>query len=488
MGTFSKSFTREMGKNTGKAVSNLIFGDMHSTPYRRVGATQYREPRKSAAEMRHEREVERIEAEERLRRNQIEAENQRMRQEQLLSIDSAVLKNIDAVAGIRIPNDKDELLHLLSELSTQVKANKWHKNDEEGKIRNKFTDALFEKYQQCVLKLQSIAPFDPQTEYYENIANDIKKKKIRKKYGWLIGTGLFILVFVLVIINGILFDLNLLGAIVFGFISLLVIFAIFKGIKIVAKINKEKAKQAQRQNQAILQTNNTISQTQQKDINYQSVEQVVEDSIFIDLNENNRIESKLSGIWRKYANNVDSQIISRKPIFSADGVKDSILFVGVNPSYNPNDDKIFVHSADDKSLMYGSLYQLPDAPSYFKALEIFAEKAGKPYSHINLLYARENDRDLLLNCDHNFIREQLELTYETIKKINPVAIVFFTDYCKDLIYGADRWVNPASKLRESYILNGTNIPVFFTDDITTMDNNTQFSLVHKIGYVLSRRV
>jgi hypothetical protein len=147
-----------------------------------------------------------------------------------------------------------------------------------------------------------------------------------------------------------------------------------------------------------------------------------------------------------------------------------------------------VHRADDKSLMYGSLYQLPDAPSYFKSLEIFAEKAGKPYSHINLLYARENDRDLLLGCDHNFIREQLELTYETIKKINPVAIVFFTDYCKDLIFGADRWVNPASELRESYILNGTNIPVFFTDDITTMDNNTQFSLAHKIGYVLSRRV
>ena len=41
---------------------------------------------------------------------------------------------------------------------------------------------------------------------------------------------------------------------------------------------------------------------------------------------------------------------------------------------------------------------------------------------------RENDRDKMLKSDENFIREQLELTYETIRKINPLVIVFFTDY------------------------------------------------------------
>jgi hypothetical protein len=34
MGTFTKSLSRELGKNTGKFFSNLIFGDKHSTPYR----------------------------------------------------------------------------------------------------------------------------------------------------------------------------------------------------------------------------------------------------------------------------------------------------------------------------------------------------------------------------------------------------------------------------------------------------------------------
>ena len=36
MGTLGNAFKRELGKNTGKFVSNVIFGDGHSTPYRRV--------------------------------------------------------------------------------------------------------------------------------------------------------------------------------------------------------------------------------------------------------------------------------------------------------------------------------------------------------------------------------------------------------------------------------------------------------------------
>ncbi|MGL5980809.1 MAG: hypothetical protein ACRCZY_08055 [Phocaeicola sp.] len=56
MGTFEKSFTREIGKNTGKWVSNIVFGDGHSTPYRRVGGRKqqvpiYREPRKTRTEI-----------------------------------------------------------------------------------------------------------------------------------------------------------------------------------------------------------------------------------------------------------------------------------------------------------------------------------------------------------------------------------------------------------------------------------------------------
>lgn len=36
MGKFENAFKREMGKNTGKVLSNFLFGDKHSTPYRKV--------------------------------------------------------------------------------------------------------------------------------------------------------------------------------------------------------------------------------------------------------------------------------------------------------------------------------------------------------------------------------------------------------------------------------------------------------------------
>src|SRR5690606_1566536 len=138
--SFGKSFERELGKNTGKWVSNVIFGDGHSTPYRRVGSTQHREPRRTQAELRHELEIQRIAMEERIRRNQIAAENKRQKKEQNLLIDSAVLQNIDMISSIKVTNNSEQLVDLLSDLSIQVKTNKWHGNNEEGKIRNKYNE------------------------------------------------------------------------------------------------------------------------------------------------------------------------------------------------------------------------------------------------------------------------------------------------------------------------------------------------------------
>ena len=209
---------------------------------------------------------------------------------------------------------------------------------------------------------------------------------------------------------------------------------------------------------------------EQVEINSGNGEEAIESSIFFDLNERNRISDKLANIWSKYSSIVNKEIINRRPIFSADGVKDSVLYVGINPSYDPADDDVFLKSDDEKSLLYGSLYQRGDAPDYFKKLEAFSDSLEKGYSHTNLLYARENDRKMLLRTNSDFIREQLELTYETIVKIQPVAIFFFGTICRDLIFGADRWINPNSGKDGHFILNGTNIPVFFTEDIAFLND------------------
>src|SRR5690554_6929414 len=63
MSIVGNSFKRELGKNAGKMVSNMIFGDKHSTPYRRVHNAAPPAPKPSKAQLEHEANLVRIQAE-----------------------------------------------------------------------------------------------------------------------------------------------------------------------------------------------------------------------------------------------------------------------------------------------------------------------------------------------------------------------------------------------------------------------------------------
>lgn len=153
MGVIFNSFKREVGKNTGKAVSNFFFGDSHATPYRRVDA----ERRTALAEEK--------------------AEEQRKQEEKayLNILNSAVLENVDVVLQTRIPNDENGLNEVLSMWSAQLHTTKWRYSSKEGRIHNQFSDALYEKYSQALLMLQHIAPSSPMIGYY------LKKQKSAKR-------------------------------------------------------------------------------------------------------------------------------------------------------------------------------------------------------------------------------------------------------------------------------------------------------------------
>ena len=334
---------------------NVIFGDRHSTPYRRVGSTQYREPRRrTQAELKYEIESQRI-----------EAENKRLEKEQKLLIDSAVLQNIDTLSSIKVSNNSEQIVDLLLELSIQVKTNKWHESDEEGKIRNNYNEALLEKYNQALIRLKSIDPNNSQIEYFEKNIKSFKRKRfLKKNQSFLIFASLVFVVLCMYLIEKGLF------IIVFGPIAFIAIAILgYRYYKHNKKTDTAKT------------TNVSYDREERKINNSINVENttIEEESVFFDLNENERIEKRLSEIWNKYRD-VNNQILSRKPIFSADGVNDSILFVGINPSYNPADDNTFIKSNDGNSLMYGSFYQRSDAPEYFKALEFFANKLNKGYT------------------------------------------------------------------------------------------------------------
>ena len=154
---FGKSFKREVGKNTGKVISNFLFGDSWSTPHRIVG---------EKAKIKTERE------------------QQRKDNEQLYAVDAAVLDNIDKVAAFRLSLDKSVLIEQLSELTVQLSANKYHDLDDndEAKIRNKFNDALMEKYKQALARLKAMDPNEQLLNYYNKAYKKSKRSKRWNKH------------------------------------------------------------------------------------------------------------------------------------------------------------------------------------------------------------------------------------------------------------------------------------------------------------------
>ena len=105
MGSFGNSLKRELGKNTGKFISNVVFGDMHSTPYRRVDARRQAardarlaevEARRRVAEVKKEAKLE----EARMRLKEAHERAELERKNQLYAVDGAVLRNIDILNSL----------------------------------------------------------------------------------------------------------------------------------------------------------------------------------------------------------------------------------------------------------------------------------------------------------------------------------------------------------------------------------------------------
>ena len=200
MGRIGDSFKREIGKNTGKAVSNFLFGDSHSTPYRRVD----QERRTAIAEKKADAEIER----------RYNAE--------LNSLNAAVLRNVDIVLQTQLPHDEKGLIDLLSMWAAQLETTKWRYGSKEGRIHNQYSNALLGKYYQALLMFGSIAPANALLGYFQSQYNKAKRKKrlskIFKIYG-VLGMFLFVgLIVVLMLVGGVKMTDNVFLGLLWGLI------------------------------------------------------------------------------------------------------------------------------------------------------------------------------------------------------------------------------------------------------------------------------
>ena len=173
MGIIEDSFKKELGKNTGKFVSNLVFGDKHSTPYRRVGSSVAQEARAEAARIRAE--AAQAKADAIAREHEVRAEIEE--KNHLNSLDAAVLANVDKVIAMPFSEDTNELAHQLSGLAIQLSTNSFSKYNAEDKIRAKYTEAVFQKFDQGLQIMLAKDPYNPNMDYLWETFIKAKEKR-----------------------------------------------------------------------------------------------------------------------------------------------------------------------------------------------------------------------------------------------------------------------------------------------------------------------
>lgn len=165
MGKISDSFKRQIGRDAGKVVSNIIFGDKHSTPYRRV------ESKKQKAELEDKK----------MKIIQEKAEN-----DDLYALDRAVNSSVDQIVAIQMPDNERAIVNLLNSLETLLESNSWEpekdKEKKKAKIRNKYTDAVLNKFEQVLRELKFINANSERISFYQNRIDTFKKiqKKAKK--------------------------------------------------------------------------------------------------------------------------------------------------------------------------------------------------------------------------------------------------------------------------------------------------------------------
>jgi len=167
MGKTSDSFKREIGKNTGKAVSNLLFGDKHATPVKLI--------RETKNDLLKEKQKIELESKEKERVSKLNND----------SIQQAI-----RIAQIPIPKEKNEIIDMLNELYINIDSFGWKsvfeggsKKETENKISNKTSDALTKKYKQILKTFIIKYPKTPEIEIFEGYKKKVFYKKIKGKYG-----------------------------------------------------------------------------------------------------------------------------------------------------------------------------------------------------------------------------------------------------------------------------------------------------------------
>lgn len=176
MGFFS-SLKGQLGRDTGRVISNKVYGNRHATKYQRVDNAKA-VAKNIKLEQKYELELLKKEKE-----NNLEVLN---RNKELIEIDEKktfVNQNLKKIVSMKVPTSKEAIIENLHSLSVEITSNKWKDSQEEiNKISNVYTDALFKKYEQHLVTLKSKFPSAIEIQYFEKQSKTFQKQAFFQKY------------------------------------------------------------------------------------------------------------------------------------------------------------------------------------------------------------------------------------------------------------------------------------------------------------------
>ncbi len=164
---FSKALGRELGKNTGKLISNKLFGDGHATPYRITAKVQSAQLRADSkiAEANALVDAERAKANAIKHQADLEFEKEKLKIKFEKEKEDGLLLN--DIANVNFSNNKEEVAHSIGSLISLA----------ESHNTKNIRKAALSKAESGILRLVQLSG-TTDAVYYENKIKSIKKKEL----------------------------------------------------------------------------------------------------------------------------------------------------------------------------------------------------------------------------------------------------------------------------------------------------------------------
>lgn len=168
--------------------------------------------------------------------------------------------------------------------------------------------------------------------------------------------------------------------------------------------------------------------------------------------------------------------------------ENSLMFIGINPSYDNIPGNIFYNNSHINT------------HKYFKKFIDISLEVKINWTHLDLLFLRETYQKVVKslandNLGHTFFDKQLKISKKIIERSKPKIIVVNNTYARDLLYSesfsSSKYFFEFDEVIGTYrIVNNKTLnrtPVFFTSMLTgrrALDLGSYKRLIWHIKYVL----